>query len=39
MSSESRTGPEDHRKPFVDRFFDSAASGNTEELSHLLKGL
>ncbi|XP_063433873.1 NAD-capped RNA hydrolase NUDT12-like isoform X2 [Mytilus trossulus] len=37
MSSESRTGPDDAKKPFVDRFFDSAANGNIEELTHLLK--
>ncbi|XP_071168626.1 NAD-capped RNA hydrolase NUDT12-like isoform X4 [Mytilus edulis] len=37
MSSESRIGPDDAKKPFVDRFFDSAANGNIEELAHLLK--
>lgn len=35
--SSSRTGPEDFKKPFIEKFFDCAASGNTEELSHLLK--
>ena len=34
----SRTGPEDYKKPFEERFFDSAANGNTEEINHLLKG-
>lgn len=33
----SRTGPEDTKKPFVDKYFECAENGNKEELSFLLK--
>lgn len=33
----SRTGPDDTRKPFVDKYFECAEKGDKEELSFLLR--
>ncbi|XP_061176524.1 NAD-capped RNA hydrolase NUDT12-like isoform X2 [Saccostrea echinata] len=38
VSMSSKTGPDDTRKPFVDKYFECAENGNTEELSFLLNG-
>lgn len=37
INMSSRTGPEDTKKPFVDKYFECAENGNKEELSFLLK--
>lgn len=35
--AESRTGPDDTRKPFEEKYFDCAATGKLEEVKYLLK--
>jgi hypothetical protein len=35
----SRTGPDDTKKPFIDKYFECAENGNVEEIAFLLRGM